>query len=127
MKKPDETERTFDKLPVSASDFIQIVIRKMGYRRAVREDVQSELTAHFEDELRDCKTDSEREQKARQLITDFGDAKLLAILLRRAKKRCRPLWRTVVARTFQALGVLILCFILYIVWFLSGKPVIKGD
>lgn len=127
MKKPDETERIFNKLPVSASDFIQLVVRKMRYRRAVREDVQAELTAHFEDKLKDCKTDSEREQKARQLIADFGDAKLLAVLLRRAKKRCRPLWKTAVARTFQTAGIITLFFIVYVIWFMSGKPVITTD
>lgn len=114
-------------LPASIVEFIRRVLKKMGYRRKVRQDVQAELAAHFEDEFKDCKTDEEKEQKAQQLITDFGDLKLLAILLRRAKKRCRPLWRTVVARTFQAVGVLILCFILYVVWFLSGKPAITTN
>lgn len=127
MKKPDETERTFNKLPVPASEFIQLVIRKMRYHREVREDVRAELTAHFEDELKDCKGDSEREQKARQLIADFGDAKLLAVLLRRAKKRCRPLWKTAIARTFQAAGIITLFFIVYVIWFMSGKPVITTD
>jgi hypothetical protein len=51
--------------------------------------------------------------------------KLLAVLLRRAKKRCRPLWRTVVARTFQTIGVLILCFIIYCVYISLGKPTIN--
>ena len=114
-------------LPASTVEFIRRLLKKMGYRRKVRQDVQAELTAHFEDEFKDCKTDEEKEQKAQQLITDFGDLKLLAILLRRAKKRCRPLWRTVVARTFQVIGVLILCFIFYVVWFLTGKPVITTD
>jgi len=114
-------------LPASTVEFIRRVLKKMGYCRKVRQDVQAELTAHFEDEFKDCKTDEEKEQKAQQLITDFGDLKLLAILLRRAKKRCRPLWRTVVARTFQALGVLILCFIIYVIWFISGKPVITTN
>ncbi|MCH7558750.1 MAG: hypothetical protein IIB56_15015, partial [Planctomycetes bacterium] len=101
--------------------------KKMHYRREVRQDVQAELTAHFEDELKDCTTDEQKQQKTQQLITEFGDVKLLAVLLRRAKKRCRPLWRTVTARTFQAIGVLILCFILYVVWFLSGKPAITTN
>jgi hypothetical protein len=114
-------------LPASIVEFIRRVLKKMRYRRKVRQDVQAELTAHFEDELKDCKTNEEKEQKSQQLITDFGDLKLLAILLRRAKKRCRPLWRTIVARTFQGIGVLILCFILYIFWFLSGKPVITTN
>jgi len=114
-------------LPACAVEFIKLVIKKMRYRKKVRTDVQAELAAHFEDELKDCKTDEEKEQKARQLIAEFGDVKLLAVLMRRAKKRCRPLWRTVVARTFQTAGVLILCLIAYIAWFLSGKPVITTD
>jgi len=114
-------------LPPCAVEFIRQVLKKMRYRRKVRRDVQSELAAHFEDEMKDCKTDEQKEQKANQLITDFGDVKLLAVLLRRAKKRCRPLWRTVVARTFQTIGLLILCFIVYVVWFLTGKPVITTD
>jgi len=125
MEKRNETE--LNKLPVCAAEFIKLVIKKMRYRKKVRQDVQAELTAHFEDELRDCATDEEREQKAKQLIEDFGDAKLLGALLRRAKKRCRPLWRTVVARAFQTIGVLILCLIIYVTWFLTGKPVVSVD
>jgi len=114
-------------LPACAVEFIRLVIKKMRYRRKVRLDVQAELTAHFDDELKEYTTDKEREQKARQLIAGFGDVKLLAVLLRRAKKRCRPLWRTVVARTFQTIGVLILLFCLYTVWFLTGRPTISVD
>ena len=90
MEKQNRKESKLGNLPVAAVDFIRLVIKKMRYRRKVRRDVQAELTAHFEDELKDCKTDEQREQKARQLIAGFGDVKLLAILLRRAKKRCRP-------------------------------------
>jgi len=123
---PGETQN-LEHLPAGAVEFIQRVLKKMRYRKKVRQDVQAELTAHFEDELKDCTTDEQKQQKAQQLITSFGDMKLLAVLLRRAKKRCRPLWRTIVARTFQAVGVLILCFIVYVVWFLSGKPVITTN
>ncbi|MHC4070386.1 MAG: hypothetical protein ACYSR8_12580 [Planctomycetota bacterium] len=114
-------------LPAPAAEFIKLVIKKMRYRRKVRADVMAELAAHFEDELKDCTNDEEREQKAQQLITDFGDAKLLGVLLRRAKKRCRPLWRTVMARTFQTVGILVLCLAVYVIWFLSGKPNITVD
>ncbi len=109
-------------LPTCVAEFISLVIKKMRYRKKVRADVMTELAAHFEDELRQCKTDEEKQTRAEQLIADFGDAKLLAVLLRRAKKRCRPLWRTIVARSFQTLGILILCLIVYITWFLTGKP-----
>jgi len=124
-KKCKESE--LQNLPACAAEFIKLVIKKMRYRKKVRLDVQTELAAHFEDELQNCKTDGEKEQKAQQLIENFGDAKLLGVLLRRAKKRCRPLWRTVVARTFQTIGVLILCFSAYLVWFWIGKPAVTVD
>ncbi|MBN1391352.1 MAG: hypothetical protein JW947_00960 [Sedimentisphaerales bacterium] len=124
-KKYKESE--LQNLPVCAAEYIKLVIKNMRYRKKVRLDVQAELAAHFEDELRDCKTDEEKEQKAQKLIEDFGDAKLLGVLMRRAKKRCRPLWRTVAARTFQTVGVLILCLIAYTVWFLTGKPLVTID
>jgi hypothetical protein len=99
----------------------------MRYRKKVRAEVMAELAAHFEDELRDCKNNEEKEQKAQKLIEQFGDTKLLGTLLRRAKKRCRPLWRTVVAKTFQTFGILILCLTIYLVWFFTGKPVITTN
>ena len=119
--------KELERLPQRVTDFIKLVIRKMRYRQTVRAEVTAELTAHFEDELKDCKSDEERQQKAEKLIAEFGDVKLLGILLRRAKKRCRPLWRTMVARTFQAIGILILFFVVYVAWFLTGRPVISVD
>src|SRR4030065_586584 len=114
-------------LPATVREYIAALVKKMRYRRKVRDDVEAELKAHFEDELKDCKSGEEKEQKARQLLSDFGDLKLLAILLRRAKKRCRPLWRTVIARTFQAIGAVIACFIFYTIWFSFGEPTIRVD
>ncbi|MBA7616956.1 hypothetical protein ES703_24259 [subsurface metagenome] len=125
--KTQEKQSYLRRLPDLAAAFIKQVIKKMRYRKKVRSEVMAELEAHFEDELKDCTTDEQKQQKVQQLITGFGDLKLLAILLRRAKKRCRPLWRTVVARTFQVIAVLILCFIFYVVWFLTGKPVITTN
>jgi len=122
LPKPD-----LQSLPACAADFIKQVVKKMRYRKKVRADVAAELIAHFEDELKDCSTDEEKEQKAQLLIAEFGDIKLLAVLLRRAKKRCRPLWHTLVARGFQTACLLILCLIVYIAWFLSGKPVITTN
>ena len=60
-------------LPECAKDFVKLIIKKMRYRKKIRADVMAELTAHFEDELRDCKNDEEKEQKAQQLIEDGAD------------------------------------------------------
>jgi len=125
MAKQNKTD--LQNIPAAAAGFINRVIKKMRYRRRVCRDVRAELAAHFEDELRGCKTDEEKQQKALEVIAGFGDVKMLAVLLRRAKKRCRPLWRTVVARSLQTAGLLILCLILYTVWFSTGKPTISVD
>ncbi len=111
-------------LPAGAAEFIRLVIKKMRYTRKARLDVQAELTAHFEDELSRCQSNQEKEEKAEQLIAGFGDAKLLAVLLRRAKKRCRPLWRTALVRSFQALGVIVLYLLVCLSPLLVGKPTI---
>ena len=120
-------DKTFVNLPNSAVEYINLVIKNMRYRKKARDEVREEMFDHFELYLKDCATNEEKEQKAQLLISEFGDPKLLAILMRRAKKRCRPLWRTVVARTFQALAAMIILLILYIAWFLSGKPVITTN
>ncbi len=122
-----ENNKTLENLPNSAVEYINLVIKNMRYRKKARDEVREELIDHFELYLKDCATNEEKEQKAQQLILEFGDPKLLAVLMRRAKKRCRPLWRTVVARTFQALAAMIILLILYIAWFFSGKPVITTN
>jgi hypothetical protein len=127
MRNQKPTLAKLEKLPGNAAEFIRLVIKKMRYRKQVRREVMAELVAHFQDALKDSKTDDERENRAQKLIAEFGDARLLAVLLRRAKKRCRPLWRTAMARVLQTAGVLTLCLIAYIVWFFTGKAVITTD
>jgi len=124
MKRKD-SKKLFAGLPLVAGEYIRLVIKKMGYRRKVREDVQAELAAHFEDALRDCNNEQEKEQKAQKVIEAFGDAKMLAILLRRAKKRCRPLWRTVIVRCFQTIDIAFICLVLYCIYLSLGKPTIS--
>jgi len=122
-KKLKESE--LQNLPVCAAEFIKLVIKKMRYRKKVRLDVQAELAAHFEDELRDCKTDEEKEQKAKWLIEQFGDAKLLGVLLRRAKKRCRPIWKKVLVRGFQVIGIVFLYILICFAPLAIGTPAIS--
>ena len=73
-------------LPDCAAEFIKLVIKKMRYQKKARADVMAELIAHFEDELACCTTAEEKGKRAQQLIDEFGNAKLLATLCRRAKK-----------------------------------------
>ena len=114
-------------LPGIVGDYIDSVIRKMRYRRKVRRQVRGELTAHFCDALANCETTEKQEQRAKELIPEFGDTRLLAKLIRRSKKRCRPLWRTVVVRCLQIVGILILFTGLRIGHLSFGRPSIKVD
>ena len=109
-------------LPACAAEFIRQIGRRMRYRRKASADVEAELMAHFEDELHGCTDTQERQQKAQRLIAEFGDAKVLAALCRRAKKRCRPAWARAIVRTVQGAGVMLLLFVVYTAWFLHGKP-----
>ena len=125
MKKQNEKQRAFYRFPSCAEEYIKQVLKKMRYRRKVRQDVQVELAAHFEDELKDCKADEQRQQRSNKLITEFGDVKLLAVLLRRAKKRCRPFWRKALVRSLQVLGIFILYLFICFSPLLVGKPTIN--
>jgi hypothetical protein len=115
----------FQNLPACAAEFIKLVVKKMRYRRKVRRDVQAELSAHFEDELKDCASDEEKEQKAQKLIAEFGEPKLLAVLMRRAKKRCRPIWKKVLVRGLQVFGVIFLYLLICSSPLIIGRPTIK--
>jgi len=126
MENKAEEGRPGD-LPPKAAEFIGRVVGRMGWRRKARAEVEAELTVHFEDELRDCADAQEREQRVLRLIEGFGDARLLAVLCRRGKKRCRPLWAKVVIRSLQTAGVFAALLSLYTVWFVNGKPSVTVD
>jgi len=117
----------FDGLPRHVAALIDAIIETMRYRRSVRADVRQELTDHFTDALAGCETEEQKTARVKELLAEFGDAALLGILMRRAKKRCRPLWRTMAARAFQAVGVLILLFFVYVGWFFCGRPAVTTN
>ena len=127
MKPKKEDDRRYEDLPDCVAAFLSELIEHMRYRRTVREDVRTELQSHFAEELRACGSEQEKQKKAEELIAGFGDIKLLATLLRRAKRRCRPPWQTALVRAIQVIAVLVVCFMVYVVWFLTGKPVITTD
>lgn len=125
QEKPQESHGK--ELPSCVMEFLREVARRMRYRRKIREDVQAELTAHFEDELRDVTDPAERAKRAKWLIEEFGDIKLLAVLCRRAKKRCRPLWAKVAIRSTQAVGIVVLYCLLCSLRLFIGSPSLKVD
>ncbi len=121
----NQKDKTFENLPACAAEYIEFVIRKMGYRRKARKEVAEELTDHFEEHLRDSSSSEEKEQKAQQLIAEFGDAKLLGRLMRRAKKRCRPLWQKVLVRGLAAALVIFTYLVICDSWLRMGNPTIR--
>ena len=52
-------------------------------------EVRKELENHFEDALSRVERELERTRKAEQLVAEFGDEAVLAVLIRRGKRRCR--------------------------------------
>ena len=122
----DSDKTSYTDLPKAAIEYIDAVIKKMRYRRKIRADVRAELTAHFEDALKNCE-DELRQERCKELIKEFGDVKLLGVLLRRSKKRCRAGWRTAIVRVFQGIGILFLGLIMYCVYISFAQPNIRVD
>jgi len=116
-----------ESLPQCAVDYIDVVAKKVRYRRRVRAEVRQELADHFTDALHGISDEQQRVEKAMALIKKFGDAAVLASLIRRGKKRCRPIWLKVFIRACQAAGIAFLALIAYIGLLLTGKPYISVD
>jgi hypothetical protein len=127
LRKQHTVDAVIQKLPPSAADYIKLVIKYMRYRKTARMEVADELADHFEESLKKCANGQEIQTTIQHLIDNFGNPKLLGHLMRRAKKRCRPLWRTVAARILQTIALMIIILIIYITWFFTGKPVITTD
>jgi len=126
-EKAESKEYNIEHLPGCVREHIELVINKMRYRKKVQSEVREELAGYFEDALRDFEDEYEKEKAAERLTNDFGDEKLLGILIRRGKKRCRPLWVKGLIRTCQATGLLIVLFCLYTLWFTCGKCSVDID
>lgn len=114
-------------LPNCATKYIEQVVRKVRYRKKIRTDVRAELSCHFQDALNDCKTEDDRQNAAKELITEFGSPKILAKLIRRGKKRCRPLWKKVLIRTFQIFLLLVAFLVFRGLTLTLGSPTISTD
>ncbi len=119
-------DKDYESLPEVVSEYIKSVIKKMRYKKRVRAEVREELSGHFADALKGC-ADENKEQAAKELIEGFGDAKMLAILIRRGKKRNRPMWKKAVIGCVKGVGILFVLFFVYMLWFISGKPEISVD
>jgi len=114
-------------LPQVVVEYIDSVIIAMKYRKKVRAEVRQELTDHFTDALAGCDDEQEKEKCVQEMIEEFGDVKLLGKLLRRAKKRCRPLWQQVTLFVLKVVGVIFLLLLLRIGYMATGRPTISVD
>ena len=117
----------FCDLPRCVRRYIDLVIRKIRFAKAVRLEVRRELVIHFLDALACCETSEERECYAGELVLEFGEADMLGRLLGRGKKRCRPLWLKAIIHTMQIAGILLLLVIARGVYLSVGTAVISID
>jgi hypothetical protein len=122
MEKKNQSD-----LPQVAVEYIDSVIKHMKYRKKIRADVREELIAHFTDALADCETNEKKQRVAEELIAEFGDVKLLGKLMRRAKKRCRPLWQQTTFAVLKIIGLLFLLLLLRVGYMATGRPTISVD
>lgn len=114
-------------LPGCLAQYLTQIHCKMRFRKKIRQEVVSELTGHFEDALGQGGPIQDRERFAQDLIAEFGDVRVLARLMRRAKKRCRPLWRKVLVRGFQGTVLLFAILVCYTIAFIHGEPAPRTD
>jgi hypothetical protein len=115
-----ETRLATSGLPAAARELITRVVHRSRLWRIERADVAAELIAHFTDGLEERKT-------VEALIVSFGDERAAAKLIRRAKRRNRPLaWHAMVflRRAILALG---LAYGLLAIYYFSGRAVPKVD
>jgi len=117
----------FDYLPGNVREFVKLVTKKVRYRKRVRADVFRELVGHFVDELDGIEDAAQRQQVGEEIIAGFGEPAVLGKLIRRGKKRCRPIWKKVLIAGLQIGCVLVLLVGLRVSTFYVGKPVIKID
>lgn len=111
-------------LPAVVRDIIVTVVGRTRLRRSERFEIARELIAHFEDGLAAGREPGE-------LIASFGDPRQAAVLIRRARKRQRPLiwwaWR----RTWQGAAALFGLLLLLLTWsyirMVSVSPTISRD
>jgi hypothetical protein len=107
-------------LPAEISDLIRNTVRRTRLWRSEKIDVARELAAHFQDGLGTGRT-------PQQLIHSFGDPRLAAQLIRRAKRCGRPLAWHVGRGVGRMMTVLVIAYVAVGLYVLSARPSIKTD
>src|SRR4051812_46721261 len=107
-------------LPSEIGDAVRQVVRRTRLWRREKVEIATELVAHFQDGLAAGRS-------ADDLLQTFGDRDVAARLIRRAKRRARPLmWRLLY---FGGLTVLILMAVYTGLgfWMSTSRPTVKTD
>lgn len=92
-------------LPAPIGEVVKQTVRRTRLLRIEKSDVARELIAHFRDGL-----DAGADPSA--LTASFGDTRVAARLIRRAKKRDRSIAHKAMTRSIKAFGVIVLLLIL---------------
>ncbi len=94
---------TNSKLPAEIQELIRDIIKRSRLWKSERHVLALELVSHFADGLEAGKSPDE-------LVRKFGDAKLAAKLMRRGKKRNRPVWWQVLRFTVRSVEAIMLLY-----------------
>lgn len=92
-------------LPAALADLVRLVVRGTRLWRGERVNVARELVAHFEDGLATGAS-------AEDLLASFGDPRQAAKLIRRAKRRNRPLIWKMLKLIQRTIGVVVLLVVI---------------
>jgi hypothetical protein len=107
-------------LPAPAADLIRSVVRHTRLWKSEKMAVAEELIAHFLDGL-------EAGQPAAELTASFGDEMKTAKLIRRAKKRNRPLVWHAMKWMRRGMAALIVFYLGSAVYFFTGRATVSVD
>ena len=77
-----------NRLPQCVIDYIEEIILSGGFSESVCREIREELHSHFEDALAMVEGEDERAKLGLELIAQFGNTDVLAVLIRRGKRRC---------------------------------------
>ena len=107
-------------LPAAACELIRRVVKRTRLWPLEKAAVASELMAHFQDGL-------EAGRSAGELVEKFGDQRLAARLIRRAKRRARGLPWQVWSVALRVMGVLVAIYVVLLIRLCLGQPTVSVD
>lgn len=112
-----------DGLPDALKDLVNRVVRKTRLWPSERRDVKAELESHFREGLIELTGEGKSlSESIAHLRDDFGDPQLAAQLIRRGKKRGRPMiWKALVS-VVAVCGVTLCAGAGYVAYVTFGKP-----